>query len=155
ATYALLPSGVSVTQPAPFPPSSAPPSDFRSGSEYAYRKLFNRLQTTSVLPSAVTAMPCDGSEPAGTVDLPGGRSGFLIRLISLRVAKSTTANPLKPVNCTKSHFVEPSALVENVIGRTPRSMSSVHAGCSVWVSNTFTVLPAIDPATTYLPSGVT
>src|SRR5262249_26859697 len=33
ATYAVLPSGVSVTQPAPMPPSSAPPSSFRSGSE--------------------------------------------------------------------------------------------------------------------------
>ena len=34
ATYAVLPSGVSVTHPAPLPPSSAPPSGFRSGSEY-------------------------------------------------------------------------------------------------------------------------
>src|SRR3954464_11065753 len=37
ATYAVLPSGVSVTQPAPLPFSSAPPSSFSSGSEYAYR----------------------------------------------------------------------------------------------------------------------
>ena len=37
ATYAVLPSGVSVTQPAPLPPSSALPRSFRSGSEYEYR----------------------------------------------------------------------------------------------------------------------
>src|SRR5262252_115865 len=34
ATYAVLPSGVSVTQPAPLPLSSAAPMFFRSGSEY-------------------------------------------------------------------------------------------------------------------------
>ena len=78
-----------------------------------------------------------------------------MRLISLRAAKSTTAKPLKPLNCTKSHLVDPSGFAENVIGRTPRSISSVQAGCSVAASNTFTVLPAIEPATTYLPSGVT
>ena len=63
--------------------------------------------------------------------LPGGRSGFLMRLISLRVAKSTTANPFKPLSCANIHFVEPSGFVLNVIGRTPRSMSSVHAVSSV------------------------
>ncbi len=117
--------------------------------------MFNRLQTTSVLPSAVTAMPCDGSEPAVTGALPGGRSGFLIRRISLCVAKSTTAKPLKSVSWTKIHLVEPSAFAANAIGRMPRSISSVHAGCSVAASNTLIVLPAIEPATTYLPSGVT
>ena len=30
-----LPSGVSVTQAAPFPPRSAPPTSFKSGREYA------------------------------------------------------------------------------------------------------------------------
>ena len=54
-----------------------------------------------------------------------------MRLISLRVAKSTTAKPLKPVSCTKIHFVEPSGFAVNVIGRMPRSISSVHAGSSV------------------------
>ena len=34
-------------------------------------------------------------------------------------------------------------------------MSSVHAGCSVCASITLIVLPCIEPATTYLPSGVT
>src|SRR4051812_32602928 len=100
-------------------------------------------------------MPCDGSDPLGTGFFPGGRTGFLIRRTSFRVAKSTTANPLKSVSCTKIHFVDPSGLLANAIGRTPRPMSSVHAGDSVAVSNTLTVLPAIDPATTYLPSGVT
>ena len=64
-----------------------------------------------------------------------------MRLISLRVAKSTTANPLKPVSCAKIHFVEPSGLVLNVIGRMPRSISSVHAGSSVFASITLIVLP--------------
>ena len=59
-----------------------------------------------------------------------------MRLISLRVAKSTTAKPLKSVNCTKIHLVEPSGFATNAIGRTPRSMSSVQAGCSVCASNT-------------------
>ena len=34
-------------------------------------------------------------------------------------------------------------------------MSSTHAGSPVLSSNTLTVLPTMDPATTYLPSGVT
>jgi hypothetical protein len=34
-------------------------------------------------------------------------------------------------------------------------MSRVHAGVSVCASITFTDFPAIEPATTYLPSGVT
>src|SRR6185503_16979721 len=114
-----------------------------------------RLQTTRVLPSEVTAMPCDGSDPAVTIDLPGGRSGFWIRLISLCDAKSTTAKPLKPLTWTKIHFVEPSGLVANVIGRTPRSIFSVQAGSSVLASITLTVAPAIEPATTHFPSGVT
>src|SRR5262245_13563670 len=100
-------------------------------------------------------MPCDGSDPSGTVDFPGGKSGFLIRLISLRVAKSTTANPLRPLICTKIHLVDPSGFQLNVMGRTPRSMSTVHTGSKVWVSATFTLFPAMEPATTYLPSGVT
>src|SRR6187397_3125627 len=114
-----------------------------------------RLQTTRVLPSAVTATPCDGSDPAVTIDFPGGRSGFLIRLISFRVAKSTTANPLKPLTCTKIHLVDPSGFVLNVIGLTPRSISIVQAVCSVFASMTLMLLPPIDPATAYLPSGVT
>jgi hypothetical protein len=110
--------------------------------------LFNRLQTTSVLPSAVTAMPCDGSEPSGTVVFPGGRSGLVIRLSSFRVAKSTTAKPLKPVSCAKIHLVEPSGLVLKVIGRMPRSIFTVHAGSSVFASMMLIVAPAIEPATT-------
>src|SRR5256885_3658232 len=117
ATYAFFPSGVSVTHAAPLPPRNTVPVTFRSGSEYEYSALFRRLQTTSVLPSEVTAIPCDGSEPSGTVDRPAGKSGFWRRLISWCVAKSTTANPLKSVNWVNSHFVEPSGLVENVIGR--------------------------------------
>src|SRR5262249_60851055 len=101
ATQVFLPSAVSLTQPAPLPPSPAPPSSFKPDSEYAYRKLLIRLPTTRVLLSAVTAIPWDGSDPAGTIDLPGGKSGFLMRLISFRAAKSTTAKPLKPLNCTK------------------------------------------------------
>ena len=80
---------------------------------------------------------------------------MLIRLISLRVAKSTTANPLRSVNCVNIHLVDPSGFQLNVIGRTPRSISSVHAGSSVFVSMTFIVFPWMEPATTYLPSGVT
>ena len=34
-------------------------------------------------------------------------------------------------------------------------MSSTHTGSQVFSSNTLTVLPAMEPATTYLPSGVT
>ena len=41
------------------------------------------------------------------------------------------------------------------IGRTPRSIWIVQAGCSVCASITLTVLPTIEPATTYLPSRVT
>src|SRR5215217_1263360 len=100
-------------------------------------------------------MPCEGSDPSGTVALPGGNSGLFTRLISLRVAKSMTANPFRPLNCAKIHWVEPSAFQLNVIGRTPRSMSTVHAGSSVFASITLIDLPAIEPATTYLPSGVT
>src|SRR5438105_4163965 len=114
-----------------------------------------RLQTTSVLPSEVTAMPCDGSEPSGTSFFPAGSGGFLMRWTSLCVAKSTTANPLRPLIWTKIHFVEPSGLLANAIGRTPRASCRYHAGSSVCVSITLTVLPTIDPATTYLPSGVT
>src|ERR1051325_3161286 len=100
-------------------------------------------------------MPCDGSDPSGTVAFPGGRSGLLIRLISLCVAKSMTAKPLRPLICTKIHLVDPSGFQLKVIGRTPRSISSVHAGSSVFASITLTDFPAIEPATTYLPSGVT
>src|SRR5258706_2879531 len=114
-----------------------------------------RLQTTSVLQSEVTAMPCDGSEPSGTSFLPAASGGFLMRWTSLCVAKWTTANRLSPLIWTNIHFVEPSGLVANAIGRTPRSSSSVQAGDSVAVSMTLTLLPTIEPATTYLPSGVT
>jgi len=116
---------------------SSAPSSIKSGSEYPYRKLFSRLQTTSVFPSDVTAMPCDGSDPAGTVFLPGGRSGFLIRFDFLARREVHDREAVETVNCTKIHFVEPSAFVENVMGRTPRSMSSVQAGCSVCASKTF------------------
>src|SRR4026208_2385892 len=100
-------------------------------------------------------MPGEGSDPSGTVDLPGGRSGFLIRLTSLCVAKSTTTNPLRSLTWTKIHLVEPSAFQLNVIGRTPRSKSSVHGGPSVLGRTTVTLFPRMEPATTYLPSGVT
>ena len=49
---------------------------------------------------------------------PGGKSGFLIRVTSLRVLKSTTANPLSSESWAKIHFVEPSGFVLNAIGRT-------------------------------------
>jgi hypothetical protein len=55
----------------------------------------------------------------------------------------------------KIHLVEPSGFVEKAIGRTPRSITTVHAGSSVLVSITFTDFPWMEPATTYLPSGVT
>src|ERR1700745_2638743 len=114
-----------------------------------------RLQTTSVLPSEGTPITGDGSQPSGTSFSPAASGGLLMRCTSLCVAKSTTANPLRPLICTKIHFVEPSGLVENAIGRTPRSSCRYHAGSWAFVWITLTVLPTIDPATTYLPSGVT
>ena len=78
-----------------------------------------------------------------------------MRLICLCVAKSTTAKPLRSLNCAKIHFVEPSGFAENAIGRMPASISTYHAGSSVVVSATLIVLPPIEPATTYFPSGVT
>ena len=52
-------------------------------------------------------------------------------------------------------FVEPSGFVSNAIGLTPRSKSMTHAVCSVWASMIVAFLPAMLPATTYRPSGVT
>ena len=79
----------------------------------------------------------------------------MTRRISLRVAKSTTAKPLKPLSCAKIQRVDPSGFEKNAIGRMPRSISSVHAGSSDAASITLMVLPAIDPVTAYLLSGVT
>src|SRR5689334_1330489 len=55
ATYALRPSGVSVTQSGEIPTSTLP-SRPRSGSEYAYIAVLSRLLTTNILPSGVTAI---------------------------------------------------------------------------------------------------
>src|SRR5215470_9576097 len=100
-------------------------------------------------------MPCDSLPPNIYFGLPGGSSGSAIRLISLWVAKSTTANPLKPESWASIHFVDPSLFVVNAIGRIPSSISRDHSGVSVFAEITVIVLDAIDPETTHLPSGVT
>ena len=56
---------------------------------------FRPDETHLVMPSGVTAMPCDSLPPNMYFALPGGNWGSAIRLISWCVAKSTTANPLK------------------------------------------------------------
>src|SRR5262245_22148025 len=99
-------------------------------------------------------MPCDGSAPSGN-RLSSGSTGFGTRLISLWVAKSTTANPLNDDNCAKIHLVEPSGFHQNVIGRMPASSSTNQAVSKVLASITLIDFPAMDPATQYLPSGVT
>ena len=50
--------------------------------------------------------------------------------------------------------VDPSAFVLIVIGRMA-SPSQAQASVSVFVSSTVNRRPAIEPATTFLPSGVT
>src|SRR5690348_15091564 len=100
-------------------------------------------------------MPCDSLPPNMYFVFPAGRSGSAIRLISLCVEKSTTANPLKPESWTNIHFVEPSLFVVKAIGRIPRSISRDHSGVSVVAEMTVIVLDGIEPATTHLPSGVT
>src|ERR1700691_864632 len=78
-----------------------------------------------------------------------------MRLISFRVAKSTTANPLKPESWAKIHLVLPSGFVANVMGRIPWSIVRDQTGSSVFWSITVIVFDAMEPLTTYLPSGVT
>ena len=84
----------------------------------------------------------------------GTSFGSSIRPVSFRCAKSTIANPWKSESWTKIRFVDPSAFVSNASGRTP-SLKSVHTVSSVVRSITVISLPAMEPATRYLPSGVT
>src|SRR4030088_2745766 len=76
------------------------------------------------------------------------------------VAKSTTENPLKPPNCANTHLVEPSGFVDIAIGEGAGLIRSFQAMSLVRVSITFIMFagglaPRLDPAITYLPSGVT
>src|SRR5580658_8021679 len=78
-----------------------------------------------------------------------------MRLTSFRVAKSTTANPLKPESWAKIHLVLPSGFVANAMGRMPWSITSDQTGSSVFWSITVIVFDAMEPLTTHFPSGVT
>ena len=79
----------------------------------------------------------------------------MMRRTSLRVAKSTTANPWNSESWTMISLVDPSAFQVKAIGRMPALSVSVQASVFVEASMTLIVLAAIDPATTCLPSGVT
>src|SRR6266700_402051 len=85
-------------------------------------------------------------------------SGSLIVLVILRVAKSTTWNPLSLPFCAKIDLVEPSGFFDTAIGERDGSIGIVHAMSLVLVSTaviTFALPPLAFPTKTYLPSGLT
>ena len=83
-----------------------------------------------------------------------GMSGWMILPISFRLSQSTTAKPCRLVTWTYMFRVEPSGFVSNVRGRTPPSKWIVQTGRSSSVSMAVAPPPPVDPATTYLLSGV-
>src|ERR1051326_3361538 len=125
-----------VSQPAPLPPSVATPWNFRSGSEYEYTALLKRLLTSSVFWSGVTMMPCEAAGgPYGFCSWLV-MSGSLIVLVTLRVAKSTTWNPLSRPFCAKIDLVEPSGFFDTAMGDGAGSIGMVQATSWVFVSIT-------------------
>src|SRR6202051_4511237 len=106
------------------------------------------------------AMPCDGAGgPLGTC-LSAAISDSLISLIFACVAKSTTANPLRSPSWAKIHLVDPSGFFDIAIGEGAGVISRLQAISLVLVSITSIMFagglaPLLDPATRYLPSGVT
>ena len=115
-----------------------------------------RLVTQSVFPSGATPRPCDGEALNGPLSTfsAGMSLGSITRPTSFRAAKSTIANPCSSEICTNRRLVEPSGFFSKAIGRTP-SLKSVQIGSSVFASMTVITRPAMDPATTCRPSGVT
>jgi len=63
--------------------------------------------------------------------------------------------PWKSESWVMISFVDPSEFRVNAIGRMPALSVKVQSIVFVEASITWIVFPSIDPATTYLPSGVT
>src|SRR6185436_4444295 len=105
-------------------------------------------------------MPCDTEGPPCLFCLSAGMSGSLTSLIFACVAKSNTAKPFMLPFWAKIHLVERSGLDEIAIGEGAGLLSRLQVTSLVLTSITFIRLaggraPRLDPAITYLPSGVT